>query len=137
MSTHMLDGHVTYLIQDILRVMYPHALDKELAEMLSVVIPKKHVKGQSNLEQQVAELKEVFAVYDEDGTGQLNQATFVEAIVSAGGDSSLPVYSACTACKIMGRFLESSTVPSAQLIHMSAMSAGSCSLQAANRATTV
>jgi len=45
---------------------------------------QKHVKGQHNLEQQVAELKEVFAVYDEDGTGQLNQAEFVEAIVSAG-----------------------------------------------------
>ena len=83
-STHMLDQHVACMIQDILRVLYPHALDKELAEMLSVVIPKKHVKGQTNLEQQVAELKEVFAVYDEDGTGQLNQATFVEAIVSAG-----------------------------------------------------
>ncbi len=82
--THMLDQHVACLIQDILRVLYPHALDKELAEMLSVVIPKKRVKGQTNLEQQVAELKEVFAVYDEDGTGQLNQATFVEAIVSAG-----------------------------------------------------
>ncbi|DBB10579.1 TPA: hypothetical protein ACH3X3_007097 [Trebouxia sp. C0006] len=77
-----MDGEVRY--KDILRVLYPHALDKELAEMLSVVIPKKHVKGQNNLEQQVAELKEVFAVYDEDGTGQLNQATFVEAIVSAG-----------------------------------------------------
>ncbi|KAL0031643.1 hypothetical protein WJX77_011345 [Trebouxia sp. C0004] len=77
-----MDGEVRY--KDILRVLYPHALDKELAEMLSVVIPKKHVKGQHNLEQQVAELKEVFAVYDEDGAGQLNQATFVEAIVSAG-----------------------------------------------------
>lgn len=79
-----LNRHVACLIQDILRVLYPHALDKELAEMLSVVIPKKHIKGQTNLEQQIAELKEVFAVYDEDGTGQLNQATFVEAIVSAG-----------------------------------------------------
>ncbi|DBA76506.1 TPA: hypothetical protein ACH3X2_008566 [Trebouxia sp. C0005] len=77
-----MDGEVRY--KDILRVLYPHALDKELAEMLSVVIPKKHIKGQTNLEQQIAELKEVFAVYDEDGTGQLNQATFVEAIVSAG-----------------------------------------------------
>ena len=75
---------VHLLLQDILRVLYPQALDKDLAEMLSVVTPKKHVKGHNNLEQQIAELKEVFAVYDEDGTGQLKQAEFVEAIVSAG-----------------------------------------------------
>ena len=82
--TPQINQYGACLNQDILRVLYPHALDKELAEMLSVVIPKRHVKGQNNLEQQVAELKEVFAVYDEDGTGQLAQATFVEAIVSAG-----------------------------------------------------
>ena len=52
--------------------------------MLTVVARRKQVKGQDNLEQQLAELKEVFAVYDEDGTGQLEQAEFVEAIVSAG-----------------------------------------------------
>lgn len=52
--------------------------------MLTVVARKKQVKGQNNLEQQVAELKEVFAVYDEDGTGQLKQAEFVQAIISAG-----------------------------------------------------
>ena len=72
------------LFQDILRVLYPHALDRDLAEMLTVVAQKKQVKGQSNLAQQMAELQEVFAVYDEDGTGQLEQAEFVEAIVSGG-----------------------------------------------------
>ena len=78
-------------MQDILRVLYPHALDKELAEMLTVVAEKKHIKGQNNLEQQMAELQDVFAVYDEDGTGQLEQAEFVEAIVSAG-ESHLQPY---------------------------------------------
>lgn len=71
-------------MQDILRVLYPHALDKELAEMLTVVTRRKQVKGQDNVEQQMAELKEVFAVYDDSGTGHLEQAQFVEAIMSAG-----------------------------------------------------
>lgn len=49
--------------QDILRVLFPHALEKELAELLTVVTRRKQVKGQDNLEQQISELKEVFAVY--------------------------------------------------------------------------
>ena len=65
-------------------MLYPHALDKELAEMLTVVTRRKQVKGHDNLEEQMAELKEVFAVYDDSGTGQLEQAEFVQAIVSAG-----------------------------------------------------
>lgn len=71
-------------LQDILRVLYPHALDKELAEMLTVVTRRKQVKGHDNLEQQMAELREVFAVYDDCGAGQLQQAEFVQAIMSAG-----------------------------------------------------
>jgi len=81
-------------------VLYPQALDKDLAEMLSVVTPKKQVKGHNNLEQQIAELKEVFAVYDEDGTGQLEQAEFVEAIVSAGLS---PTQAVCTHSNIQSR----------------------------------
>ena len=77
-------------------MLYPHALDKELAEMLSVVTRQKQVKGQDNLEQQMAELKEVFAVYDEDGTGQLEQAEFVEAIVSAGLATSITQHQCLT-----------------------------------------
>ena len=65
-------------------MLYPHAMDKELAEMLTVVTRRKQVKGHDNLEQQMAELKEVFAVYDDSGTGQLQQAEFVQAIMSAG-----------------------------------------------------
>lgn len=104
-----MDGEVRY--KDILRVLYPHALDKELAEMLTVVAEKKHIKGQNNLEQQMAELQDVFAVYDEDGTGQLEQAEFVEAIVSAGKSRIQPyahigvgkacscmLYDLCTIC---------------------------------------
>lgn len=52
--------------------------------MLTVVTRRKQVKGHDNLEQQMAELKEVFAVYDDCGTGQLQQAEFVQAIMSAG-----------------------------------------------------
>lgn len=72
------------LLQDILRVLFPHALEQQLAEMLTVVTKRKQVKGQDNLEQQISELKEVFSVYDEDHTGQLDQAEFVEALMSAG-----------------------------------------------------
>ena len=66
--------------------------------MLTIVTRRKQVKGQDNLEQQLAELKEVFAVYDEDGTGQLEQAEFVEAILSAG-----------PACRIFTCMLDEST----------------------------
>ena len=52
--------------------------------MLTVVTRRKQVKGHNNVEQQMAELKEVFAVYDDSGTGQLQQAEFVQAIMSAG-----------------------------------------------------
>lgn len=52
--------------------------------MLTVVARRKQVKGHDNLQQQMAELKEVFAVYDDSGTGQLQQAEFVQAIMSAG-----------------------------------------------------
>lgn len=52
--------------------------------MLTVVTRRKQVKGHDNVEQQMAELKEVFAVYDDSGTGQLQQAEFVQAIMSAG-----------------------------------------------------
>lgn len=65
-------------------------MDKELAEMLTVVTRRKQVKGHNNLEQQMAELKEVFAVYDDSGTGQLQQAEFVQAIMSAGQVCCLP-----------------------------------------------
>ena len=44
-------------------MLYPHALDKELAEMLSVVTTQKRIKGQNNLAQQLEELKEVFGVH--------------------------------------------------------------------------
>lgn len=65
-------------------MLFPHALEKELAELLTVVTRRKQVKGQDNLEQQISELKEVFAVYDDDQTGELEQAEFVEALMSAG-----------------------------------------------------
>ena len=77
-------------LQDILRVLFPHALEKELAEMLTVVTRRKQVKGQDNLEQQMSELKEVFAVYDDDQTGELEQAAFVEALMSAGQICHMP-----------------------------------------------
>ncbi|KAL3152373.1 hypothetical protein ABBQ32_001431 [Trebouxia sp. C0010 RCD-2024] len=79
-----MDGEIRY--KDILRVLFPHALEKELAELLTVVTRRKQVKGQDNLEQQISELKEVFAVYDDDQTGELEQAEFVEALMSAGYD---------------------------------------------------
>ena len=50
-------------------MLYPHALDSELIEMLRLVTKKKQVKGQGSIRQQLAELKEIFAVYDESGNG--------------------------------------------------------------------
>ena len=91
-------------------MLYPHALEKELVEMLSVVTRRKQVKGQDNLEQQVAELKEVFAMYDEDGTGELEQAEFVEAIVSAGRAAAVHACCVDTSIPLLQQSMPSAAV---------------------------
>lgn len=72
------------LLQDILRVLYPHAYEDELTEMLRLVTKKRQVKGQGSVQHQLSELREIFAVYDEDGSGQLDQKEFLEALMAAG-----------------------------------------------------
>ena len=71
-------------------MLYPHALDSELIEMLRQVTKRKQVKGQGSIRQQLAELKEIFAVYDESGNGQLDQSEFMEALMAAGKGTHLP-----------------------------------------------
>ena len=61
--------------------------------MLRLVTKKKQVKGQGSIRQQLAELKDIFAVYDESGNGQLDQSEFMEALMAAGQCTHLP----CTA----------------------------------------
>ncbi|KAK9803406.1 hypothetical protein WJX72_007335 [[Myrmecia] bisecta] len=77
-----LDGEVRF--KDILRVLYPHSSEKELQEMLRLVTRKKKVKDASNIEQQIQELKDIFAIYDDDGSGELDKPEFIDALVSAG-----------------------------------------------------
>ena len=72
------------LLQDILRVLYPHAYESELTEMLRLVTKKRQVKGEGSVHHQLAELRDIFAVYDEDGSGQLDQKEFLEALMAAG-----------------------------------------------------
>lgn len=50
-------------LQDLLRVMYPRAPESELQQMLRIVAHKKKVKGSTqNVEQQIQELRDIFAV---------------------------------------------------------------------------
>ena len=79
------------LLQDILRVLYPHAYESELTEMLRLVTKKRQVKGTGSVHHQLNELREIFAVYDEDGSGQLDQQEFLEALMAAGRASYSPL----------------------------------------------
>ena len=79
------------LLQDILRVLYPHAYESELTEMLRLVTKKRQVKGTGSVHHQLSELREIFAVYDEDGSGQLDQQEFLEALMAAGKASYSPL----------------------------------------------
>lgn len=73
-----------HALQSILRVLYPQASEKEVAEMMRMVMHKKRVKDNGNLEQQLQELRDIFAVYDDDGSGELDEPEFIEALIAAG-----------------------------------------------------
>ena len=86
-----------------LRVLFPFANSKELRDMLQVVMRKRRVQSISSIDEQVKELREVFRIFDEDHSGQLDHEEFVDALCAAGtSDSSIARVASCQLCSDIG-----------------------------------